>query len=54
MHQLVSRGHDVLVQAGAGEGSAISDAEYTEYVTRTRDATPAVAEHPTRVDPPRP
>ena len=28
VHQLVSSGHDVLVQSGAGDGSAISDEEY--------------------------
>src|SRR4051812_15957616 len=28
VHQLVASGHEVLVQAGAGEGSAISDEEY--------------------------
>ncbi|WP_424189265.1 alanine dehydrogenase [Actinokineospora sp. G85] len=27
-HELSTRGHDVFVEAGAGEGSAISDAEY--------------------------
>ena len=26
--ELVHRGHEVLVQAGAGEGSAISDADF--------------------------
>ncbi|MCG8916087.1 alanine dehydrogenase [Actinokineospora sp. PR83] len=28
-HELTARGHDVFVEAGAGEGSAITDAEYT-------------------------
>jgi alanine dehydrogenase len=28
VRELVDRGHDVLIQAGAGEGSAISDADY--------------------------
>jgi alanine dehydrogenase len=28
VRELTTRGHDVLVQAGAGEGSAISDSEY--------------------------
>jgi alanine dehydrogenase len=28
VRELVERGHEVLVQAGAGEGSAIADAEY--------------------------
>ena len=30
MRELVEHGHEVVVQAGAGEGSAISDADYTE------------------------
>jgi alanine dehydrogenase len=29
VRELAERGHDVLIQAGAGEGSAISDADYT-------------------------
>src|SRR5918994_5726479 len=28
VRELVDRGHDVVVQAGAGEGSAIADAAY--------------------------
>src|SRR3546814_3053755 len=28
VRELADRGHEVLVQAGAGEGSSISDAEY--------------------------
>ncbi len=28
VRELSERGHDVLIQAGAGEGSAISDADY--------------------------
>ena len=30
VRELVDRGHEVLIQAGAGEGSAIPDAEYVE------------------------
>ncbi len=30
VHELVSRGHEVFVQAGAGVGSSIPDAEYVE------------------------
>ncbi|MEO7146971.1 MAG: alanine dehydrogenase [Terrimesophilobacter sp.] len=30
VHDLVSHGHTVIVQAGAGEGSSITDANYTE------------------------
>ncbi|HET8928496.1 MAG TPA: alanine dehydrogenase [Microbacterium sp.] len=30
VHDLVAQGHEVLVQRGAGEGSSMSDAEYTE------------------------
>ena len=29
VRELVEHGHEVLIQAGAGEGSAITDAEYT-------------------------
>lgn len=43
-----------VISALTAAGPACSDAEYTEYVTRTRDAAPATAEHPTRVDPPPP
>ena len=42
VHQLVTAGHDVLVQAGAGEGSAISDAEYASAgasIVATAEAT---------------
>ena len=28
MRELAERGHEVLIQAGAGEGSAIADADY--------------------------
>ena len=28
VRELTDRGHDVLIQAGAGEGSAISDEDY--------------------------
>lgn len=41
-----------VIAALTDVGPACSDAEYTEYVTRTRDAAPAAAEHPTRVEPP--
>ena len=30
VHELVAHGHEVTVQAGAGEGSFITDAEYEE------------------------
>ena len=32
--ELVEHGHDVIVQAGAGEGSTIPDSEYTEQDAR--------------------
>ena len=32
--ELAERGHEVLVQAGAGEGSAISDADYVAQGAR--------------------
>lgn len=34
VHQLVARGHEVLVQAGAGTGSAIADADYAAVGAR--------------------
>ena len=34
VHELVRRGHEVLVQAGAGNGSSISDADYREQGAR--------------------
>ena len=43
-----------VIAALTDAGPACSDAEYTEYVTRTRDAAPPAAEHPTRVEPPEP
>jgi serine/threonine-protein kinase len=39
-----------VIKALAAAGPPCSAAEYTEYVTRTRDAAPPPAEHPTRVD----
>jgi serine/threonine protein kinase len=39
-----------VIAALSAAGPASSDAEYTEYVTRTRDAAPPTAEQPTRVD----
>ncbi len=34
VHDLVTHGHEVLVQAGAGHGSSISDAQYAEQGAR--------------------
>ena len=34
VRELTARGHEVLVQAGAGEGSAIADAEYVAQGAR--------------------
>src|SRR5690554_110443 len=34
VRELVDRGHEVVVQAGAGEGSAIVDAAYVEQGAR--------------------
>ncbi|MEA2177016.1 MAG: alanine dehydrogenase, partial [Solirubrobacteraceae bacterium] len=34
VRELVEHGHEVLVQKGAGEGSAISDGDYTEQGAR--------------------
>ncbi len=35
VRELVSHGHEVLIQAGAGLGSAITDAQYTDQGART-------------------
>ena len=35
VHELVSRGHEVFVQAGAGVGSSVPDADYAAVVRRT-------------------
>jgi alanine dehydrogenase len=35
VREMVEHGHDVLVQAGAGEGSAVSDADYEAQGART-------------------
>ncbi len=40
VRELVEHGHEVLVQQGAGEGSAIADAEYTEPGRAHRRRTP--------------
>ena len=40
VRELVEHGHEVVVQAGAGEGSAISDADYAEQGARDRCPTP--------------
>src|SRR4051812_25999140 len=42
VRELVEHGHEVVVQAGAGEGSAISDADYTEQGARILPDAPAV------------
>ena len=34
VRELAEHGHDVLIEAGAGEGSAISDADYTAQGAR--------------------
>src|SRR3954449_6511810 len=45
VRELVEHGHEVLVQAGAGEGSAISDPEYTSQGARiVPDAAAVFAE----------
>ncbi len=40
-HELVSRGHEVLVQVGAGEGSRIPDEEYAAVGARIVDSAQA-------------
>jgi alanine dehydrogenase len=42
--ELVEHGHDVIVQAGAGEGSTIPDAEYIEQGARIVPDAPTVFE----------
>jgi NAD/NADP transhydrogenase alpha subunit len=45
VRELVEHGHEVLIQAGAGEGSAISDDEYTSQGARiVPDAAAVFAE----------
>ena len=38
--ELVQRGHEVLIQAGAGTGSAISDADFKAAGARDRSTAP--------------
>ena len=57
VRELVDRGHEVLVQAGAGEGSAITDADYSEQgaqVLADADAVFAEAEMIVKVKEPQP
>jgi alanine dehydrogenase len=42
VRELALHGHDVLVQSGAGEGSAITDADYVEQGARIVPDAPAV------------
>jgi alanine dehydrogenase len=45
VREMVEHGHEVLIEAGAGEGSAIADAEYESQGARTLpDAAAVVAE----------
>src|SRR3954464_15687700 len=44
VRELVEHGHDVVVQAGAGEGSAIPDAEYVAQGASTVPDAAAVFE----------
>ncbi|MCW2957476.1 MAG: alanine dehydrogenase [Solirubrobacterales bacterium] len=57
VRELVEHGHDVIVQAGAGEGSAISDAEYLEQgaeIAVDADAVFATAQLIVKVKEPQP
>ncbi len=57
VRELTSRGHDVLVQAGAGEGSAMSDEQFTAQGARMMadaDAVFAEAELVLKVKEPQP
>lgn len=38
--ELTRRGHEVLIQAGAGEGSAITDADFSRRQARNWSAPP--------------
>jgi alanine dehydrogenase len=42
VRELAERGHEVLIQAGAGEGSAIPDDEYTAQGAKLMEDAPAV------------
>jgi alanine dehydrogenase len=42
VHELVRHGHDVVVEAGAGEGSSIADADYVSAGGRTAGTADAV------------
>jgi len=42
VRELVEHGHEVVVQAGAGEGSAISDADYEAQGARVLPDAPSV------------
>lgn len=42
VHDLVSNGHEVIVQAGAGLGSSITDAEYVTAGATILSDAPAV------------
>ena len=48
VRELVEHGHEVVIQAGAGEGSAIADEEYTSQGARILpDAAGGVRASPT-------
>src|SRR3954447_14693090 len=50
VRELVEHGHEVVVQAGAGDGSAISDSEYTSQGARVApDAAAVFAESHTDI-----
>ena len=40
VRELIERGHDVLIQSGAGDGSAIPDEDYVEPRARASCRTP--------------
>ena len=44
VRELCSRGHEVLIQAGAGEGSALADEEFRAQGATVVDSAPAVFE----------
>jgi alanine dehydrogenase len=44
VRELTDRGHEVIIQAGAGEGSSISDADYTAQGARVVPDAPSVFE----------
>ena len=41
VHELIQRGHQVLVESSAGKGSGISDEQYEEQIDQYKNPTTA-------------